>query len=501
MDETDLAQSPFSVGSVYPADSGATNPALAAEFLKEHRQQMQQRQPDIDNTLSKMQMSTETMSKLLDDTTAALKASRSGQMNMPMLAMAAGMLSNNGNFGNQIGAGLQSMIPAVYKDRANDDQMNVQIAQLGMRKSMLEQAPLEAKLAYMKALQVGDQTAMRAIEQALIRAQAKGNEANSPKLIQKTVQDAMSEARKQVDLMSKEMFATAEEREAEIKRRFGENIKIAVESGIQLPPEMLKRLGVEMGAGPPGVAPTKPGMTQRKSYFDQPGPEALKAAQEAGMPGPPTGYIYESIGPGDRPKMLTEQTKNFQRETKDFDDASSQQRTLLAQYDQMERLLNKNPSIVGPRKGLIPNKWAPNLTEDAQTLNSLFNAAQLHDVPKGQGAVSNLERELFASASPNMSINADANKNLIAIRKEVIARDKDRRDFFTEYFNTYKTTDGMVSAWDKYINAPAGSAFKRDDDGSVAPNKRMSWREFFKGQSAGNRADGGYIKLGDEFDG
>lgn len=499
MPDDDAPQSPFSVGSVYPADTGATNPALAMEFLKKHREDSAQRQPDIDSVFSRMQMSTDTMTKLLDDTTSAIKASRSGQMNMPLMAMAAGMLSNRGNFGNQLGEGLAAAVPAVYKDRAADDQMNFHIAQLGMRKAALEQAPLAAKLAYMKAMQTGDLTAIRTIEQALIRAQATGGQGNN-KLIQKTLQDAMTEARKQVDSMGKEMFATAEEREAEIQRRFGENIKIAKAAGIDIPDQVLTQV-IGGGTVPGGAGKTA--MQTRKSYFDAPGPESLAKTMEAGLPPPPTGYIYESIGPQDRPKMLTEQTKNFQKETKEFDESSAQQRVQLDQIDQMEKILDKHPEIVGPRMGIFPNKWAPNLKENAQTLNSLFGSGQLLNIPKGQGAVSNMERELFAKASPNMEWSAAANKNLLAIQKNIINRDKDRREFFNEYFSTYRTTDGMVASWDRYINSPAGSAFVRDQDGSpVANTNRMPWRDFYKTErsGAGNRAEGGYIKLGDDYD-
>ena len=492
MDET----SPF---DVLPTP-GATNVDLAQQLLSKHRADVQQRAPDIDNTLSKMQLSTDSMSKMLDDTTAAIKAARDGRVNLPLLAMGAGMLSSNGNFGQQLGAGLGAMVPAIARDRDNEDQTNFQLAQLGTRKTMLEQAPLEAKLRYMQALQSGDMQAVRGIEQALIRAQSRPdtNSPNNPKLISKAVGDALTEARKQVDSMGKEMFATAEEREAEIRRRFVENVKIARAGGLQIPDEVIAQVAGPGGAPKPGTT----GMQTRKSYFDAPGPEGVQRATESGLPPPPTGYIYESIGPQDRTKMLTEQTKNFQKETKDFDETSSQQRTLLDQIQQIERILDKSPTVVGPRKGVIPNKYAPNLSEDAQTLNSLFNSMQLHSVPKGQGAVSNLERELFSSASPNMGISAPANKNLLGIQKEVIERDKDRRAFFTEYFNNYRTTDGMVSAWDRYINSPAGSAFIRNQDGSPVPNKnRMNWRDFFRTErDGGNRANGGYIKLGDDYD-
>jgi len=503
--DDDGVPSPFTAQSIYPVEPGATNPELAKEFLARHRADMEARQPDIDQILGKMQLSTDSMSKILDDTTASIKASRAAQTNLPLMAMAAGMLSNRGNFGNQLGAGFSAVIPTVQKDREQDEQMQMQLAQLALRKSAIEQGPLEAKLAYMRALQTGDINAARAIEQALIRAQGQGqNSPNNPKLIQKTVQDAWSEARKQVDSQDKEMYATAEEREAEVNRRFLENIKVAKASGIQIPDDVITQITGGKGATLPKTA------SPRKSFFDAPtDPETQKQTLEKGLPAPPSPYIYQSVGPKERPAIMQKETDAYRKDTKDMDDQSAQQRTQLDQIDQIEKILDKPHAnkIVGQQVGnTIKNTWLPNWSEDVQTLTGLFNYIQLHSIPKGQGAVSNMERELFAQASPNMNFGVAANKNLLAIQKEIIKRDKDRREFFNDYFNTYRTADGMVQAWDRYIQSPAGSAFIRNQDGSpVANTKRVPWRDYFRGErqpqpDAGNRAKGGYIKLGAEYD-
>lgn len=500
--------SPFSAQSVYPADTGATNPALAKEFLEQHRQQMQQRQPDIDQTLGQMQLSTDSMTKILDDTTKAIKASRSGQSNLPLMAMAAGMLSSRGNFGNQLGAGFGAVIPTVQKDREQDEQMQMQLAQIAMKKSALEQAPLAAKLAYAKALQTGDQNAMRAIEQALIRSQnaGQGNNPSNPKIISKALQDSMEDARKQVDNWAKDMDITGDEKEAEFKRRLIQNIKAHQAAGIPIPDAAVQQIlgdTVAPGGAAPGASGAGPAMSKFKTYYDSPNEEGKKAAVESGLPPVPAGYIYDKLGRTEKTKMLTEQTKNFQKETKDFDESSAQQRQALDQINQMESIMERKPNLTGPIKGVLPNWLERNTTPDARTLDALFKSQQLHNIPKGQGAVSNMERELFASASPNMENPAAANRNLLNIQKEVIARDRDRRDFFTQYFNNYKTMDGMVAAWDRYISSPAGSSFIRDRDGSPKPNtNRMPWRDYFRTETgAGNRAKGGYIKLGAEYDG
>lgn len=489
------------VPSPFTIDPGATNPQLAQQFLNQHRGDMQQRQGEIDAGLNKMQLNADDMAKILDETTAALKASRNGQINTPLMAMGAAMLASNGNFGQQLGAGLGAMVPAIHQQRKQEDEFQSNLANLALKKAQVQNMPLEAKLAYMRALQTGDQAAVRAIEQALIRSQTGGSrQANEQqKLVAKAVQNALEEARKQVDMMGKEMYADAGEREAEIQRRFLENIKIHRASGIQIPDEVLAPF-IKTGGG---AQPSGTIMSQRKSYFDVPqGAEREKRTLDAGLPAEPTGYIYDMVGPKERPEILKKQAEAWQKQTKDWGTESEKMTALGITLDRMDEIATRKPEIFGYQFGVIPNKYSPNMYKDAQLFQSLSNAMQIHNVPQGQGAVSNMERELFQSQSPNLGVGAEVNKQLIGIAKEMVKRDKDRREFFSQYFNNYKTSDGMVEAWDRYINSPAGSAFIRGQDGSIKANiNRQSWREFFrKERGANGYRDGGYVKLGAEYD-
>lgn len=502
----DDGDSPFGAGptptaqSVYPPDTGATNVELATKFLGQHRGAMQQREPDIDSTLSKMQLNTDSMTKMLDDTTAAIKASRDGRVNAPLLAMASGLLSSRGNFGQALGEGFGRAVPAIQHDRSEEDNVNFQLGQLALRRGALENLPLEKKLDYMKALQVGDLSAARGIEQALIRAQSKtgGTDVKEAQLLQKTVQQALEEARKSVANEKTEMYATEDERKAAIRERFVQNIKVMQAAGIKVPQDVVSQVERTMQA-----APTEGGTSQRKSYFDAPtDPAAVRATVEAGLPPAPASYVYNSVGPKDRPAIMKEQQNAFNKESKDWDDTSKVQADLLTNITRAEQLLAKNPKVVGPQYGLIPNSLTPNLSEDSQTLKGIFTGMQLHNIPKGQGAVSNLERELFASAGANMNADAATNRNLMDIQKQIIARDKDRRDFFSNYFSTYRTMDGMVPAWERYISSPQGQAFRVEGSKYLPNMNRQSWKEFFRKERGEPQArrDGGYIKLGPEYD-
>ncbi len=503
----DDGESPFgttpapTAQSIYPADSGATNVELANQFLTKHNASMTARQPEIDNTLSRMQLTTDSMTKMLDDTTAALKASRQGRINNPLLAMGAGMLSNTGNFGSQLGAGLTQMIPQIHADRKEEDDTNLQLAQLALKRGALEQLPLEKKLDYMKALQMGDLGSVRAIEQSLIRAQAKDpntaiakQAAEDAKLRQRTVQQAMEEARKAVNAETADMNLTDADKAKLIAERFKQHVEVQRANGIAIPQDVVDRIEKSVTTGSGG---------QQKNFIEDPtNPEVVARAKEAGLPPPPPTYDPSKLGIKQRSDLLKANSQTFSKESKGWDDASKMMSDLMSDTERAEALLKtKNgAAAVGPQYGALPNSVIPNTSDEAQKLKGLFTKMQLHSVPKGQGAVSNMERELFEKGSPNMGVNADSNLAMLTIQKEIIKRDTERRAFLSDYYNHYRTTDGAMAQWDRYINS-AGQAFKYDGSKIVPNTNRMSYKEYFRNEpSVTARRDGGYIKLGAEYD-
>ena len=174
--------SPFSPVQVEPTP---TNPeamaSTAQRFLDQHQQAIDQRTKEVDNLFSKQQLTVDNMSKILDDTAASLKKQRdpANRSNLALMALGAGMMTSKGNFGTQIGAGIQNMIPAIEHDRADDQDFQFKMAQLAMRRAGIENAPLEQKLQYMRALQSGDLAAQRSIETMLIRAQGQTGDRKS----------------------------------------------------------------------------------------------------------------------------------------------------------------------------------------------------------------------------------------------------------------------------------------------------------------------------------
>ncbi len=166
---------PAAPGRMSPFD----NPQVQA-IIRKHEQSIAGREPQIQELMDKQDLTTDQMARILDETTSALKASRSGGTNLPMLAMGAAMMNTPGGIGRQIGAGLGAMVPAIQQQRAEEDQYQMQVANLALKRAALEQAPLKTKLEYLKAQQAGDIGTIRGIETTLTKDLISGGAGRDP---------------------------------------------------------------------------------------------------------------------------------------------------------------------------------------------------------------------------------------------------------------------------------------------------------------------------------
>ncbi len=154
--------------------SDAVDPNVARGYINQHRGAMATRDAEINDVKAKQQASIDQMSKMLDETVASLRANREGRMNLPLLAMGAGMMSSPGNFGQQVGAGLRMMVPTIAAQREDDDAFQGQLSNIALKRAGITNAPLDEQLRYLKALQLGDINAIRGIESSIIKASGKG---------------------------------------------------------------------------------------------------------------------------------------------------------------------------------------------------------------------------------------------------------------------------------------------------------------------------------------
>lgn len=478
-------------GTVIAPPLAANNPTLAREFLEHHRGQFQRREGQVVGVENQQQANIDRMSKVLEETAAAIKAARSGRVNLPLMAFGAGMLSTPGNFGSQLGGGFRAAVPTIQADREADDKTNLNLANLAATRAGLENAPLKDRLAYIRALQTGDLAAMRTIEAALIRGQT--TDANrQQQQVSKALGTALDTARKLYTAENKEMYSTAEEAEARINELTRQQIEIQRAAGIDIPQAVVDRVLKTNAPGGQGPA-AAPQRRQAKGFY----PKTNEEGAALGLPNRPAAYSYDMIGPGKQTAdKFQEESKKWGKLTEDWKTSNEDAARTDAGLDEITRILDRNPKVVGRQKAL-PNNIIPNFSEDSQRLQALFNSINLSNVPKGQGAVSNYERELFSSANANMNMEAQANKDHIAMMRRVLERRKDYRSYLEGYFTAYGTIDGADEAWDRYVKSPVGSMVVRDKAGKFIPNpSHQTWREFF--QSERNpvpKQEGGPVRL------
>jgi hypothetical protein len=164
--------------NLIPSSPGAADAAAerAGAFAAQHRQAMSGREKEIRDIQEKQQLNVDSMTQMLDDTVAQIRRARAGQSNLGLLEMGAAMMASPGNFGQQLGMGFKGLASGIKAQRDDDMGSDLKIADLSLRRATIANAPLEQRLAYMKALQTGDIAAMGRIEAMQIKAQAGGSD-------------------------------------------------------------------------------------------------------------------------------------------------------------------------------------------------------------------------------------------------------------------------------------------------------------------------------------
>jgi len=155
------------------ADAAATQ---AGAFAAQHRAAIQGRERDVRDAQEKQQLNVDTMTQMLDDTVAQIKRAREGRSNLGLLEMGGAMMASPGNFGQQLGAGMLGLSRGIRAQREEDIGTELKLGELNLRRAAIANAPLEQRLAYMKALQTGDLAALARIEAMQVRAQGAGSD-------------------------------------------------------------------------------------------------------------------------------------------------------------------------------------------------------------------------------------------------------------------------------------------------------------------------------------
>lgn len=174
-DEVPVAALPAALAYTLGGDQGVRNPELAEKYLGEHKTRGEKFALDYEDVMSKRQAEVENAKRILDETAAALRSGHTGagpgQMNLPLLQMAAGFFkpTRSGNFGEEFGNALSGLAGGIGKQRMGDDEFNRGMADLTLKRSSFEQEPMKDRAALLKAQQLQEEKAQQAIEVAQMK--------------------------------------------------------------------------------------------------------------------------------------------------------------------------------------------------------------------------------------------------------------------------------------------------------------------------------------------
>jgi len=314
---------------------GAGGEGTAERYLQEYRQHRKDMEQQRQAVEAKQQLSTDEATKLLDETTKQIRARRD-RPGLALLTLGANMMGP-GNFGDQLGRGLRAMGPQIQAERTAQDQDELTIANLGIKKAELANAPLKTKLDYLRALELGDVNAQRAIEQAQIRSgnQAQQQQLNQQKLQAGILQKASAEAMNQFKELNKDNDYTQEEAQKLYRKLLERQLTLqAGGAGVQLNEEYVRK-ALDMPMPAVGVQTNLFPKTE----------DMQKEGARVGLPDmPPT---YQDMGPKDRAKERSKQADAYRAEAKGWDEQAAHDKASDEQLREAEAIIRAHPDLLG----------------------------------------------------------------------------------------------------------------------------------------------------------
>lgn len=153
----------------------AANIEKAQEFIKSHREAAGQYRANFEDLMRQRTDAVKAAGDELNKTIAELRARHDGAnggINLPLLALGAGMLSTPGNFGQQLGTGLKSMGDVIQKQRMSDTDFLQGIASLQQRQQALNDVPFKDASMLAREGQLKEEGNVANLEKAIITSKA-----------------------------------------------------------------------------------------------------------------------------------------------------------------------------------------------------------------------------------------------------------------------------------------------------------------------------------------
>lgn len=166
-----------------PAPAGTAKNDMARGFLRQYEERGAKSAATYEDIMRQRGDVIARVKRDLDATIGEMKAKQSGegpgQINLPLLALGAGLLSPEpggrvGNFGSELSRGLTAMGSTIAAQRKGDADFGARLAQLQQKSGELEDLPLRDRATLARQEQLNNENQRARIEAAMIRADAVG---------------------------------------------------------------------------------------------------------------------------------------------------------------------------------------------------------------------------------------------------------------------------------------------------------------------------------------
>jgi hypothetical protein len=195
---------------------------------------------------------------------------------------------------------------------------------------------------------------------------------------------------------------------------------------------------------------------------------------------------YKNLSYPERQKMLA---REEEKSKKELEPVTSMAESMPSRLKDAEIL--KANYDASNRTGLFG--WVPTAgSEQAQILEKMIARLAFDNVPKGQGAITDPERQTLKEGNVRRMLQSGAFNTVLNLNKELGIRANEQLNFMQAWQSTHRTLDGALNAWNEYISSPQGSIMVVDKKtGAVNVNpRRMNWREYFDRKNKGDLGSG-----------
>lgn len=177
--------------------------------------------------------------------------------------------------------------------------------------------------------------------------------------------------------------------------------------------------------------------------------ERLSAKVAAGTATPEEKLRVETMARGgmDSEKRAEGSTMGKKRAEKlaDLEEVALNAQAAYADLDMIDDAIEKIGGMQGYGRG-----WIPNISPEAQKLDSASTTEALKYVNATKGAVSDREMAMFKGASMGTDKDINFNRNKSKAARAIIIRSEQQADFLNAWRNKYGTLDGGVKAFKKF---------------------------------------------------